>query len=56
MLDRDGRIIGIIPGGTGPTDETDMTYITSYYWLVGILKQRYPGCHLCDIVPDEDVV
>ncbi|KAB5591355.1 hypothetical protein CTheo_5184 [Ceratobasidium theobromae] len=33
VVGRDGHVIGILTGGGGPTDETDKTYITPYFWL-----------------------
>jgi len=50
VIGRDGRIIGILTGGGGPTDETDMTYITPYFWLEQRIKERFPGCFLYPIV------
>jgi hypothetical protein len=52
VVGRDGRIIGIITGGAGPTNETDLTYITPYHWLMKLLKEKYPDCFLYDIVDD----
>ena len=43
VIGRDGRIIGILTGGGGPTDET---YITPYFWLEQRIKERFPGCFL----------
>lgn len=31
VLARDGRIVGILTGGAGPSDETDITYVTPYW-------------------------
>ena len=50
VISRDGRIIGILTGGGGPTDETDMTYITLYFWLEQCIKEKFPGCFLYPIV------
>lgn len=46
VVGRDGRIIGMITGGGGPTDSTDMTYITPYFWLEQRIKERFPDCSL----------
>jgi hypothetical protein len=50
VLARDGRILGILTGGAGPTDETDITYITPYWWIEQQIKAKYPGCFLYDVV------
>lgn len=50
VVGRDGRIIGLLTGGGGPIDETDMTYITPYFWLEQRIKERIPGCFLYPIV------
>jgi len=52
VVGRDGRIIGISTSSAGPTDKTDMTYITPYHWLVKLLKEKYPDCFLYNIVDD----
>jgi len=50
VLARDGRIVGILTGGRGPTDETDITYLTPYWWIEKQLKDKIPGCYLYDVV------
>ncbi|KAH7882030.1 hypothetical protein F5I97DRAFT_1832632 [Phlebopus sp. FC_14] len=50
VLDRAGRIVGILTGGSGPTDETDITYLTPYWWLQDQVKAKFPGCFLYDVV------
>ena len=42
VLARDGRIVGILTGGAGPTDETDITYLTPYWWVEKEIKAKYP--------------
>ena len=49
VLARDGRIVGIVTGA-GPTDRTDITYITPYWWIEKQIKAKYPGCFLYDVV------
>ena len=46
VLARDGRIVGILTGGAGPTDATDVSYLTPYWWLEKRVKAKYPGCYL----------
>ncbi|KAG2070520.1 hypothetical protein BDR04DRAFT_1100012 [Suillus decipiens] len=48
VLARDGRIVGILTGGAGPTDRTSITYITPYWWIEKQIKAKYPGCFLFD--------
>ena len=50
VLARDGRIVGILTGGAGPIDRTDITYITPYWWIEKQIKAKYPGRFLYDVV------
>ena len=50
ILGRDGRIVALITGGGGKTDETDVTYATPYWWLEKQIKEAFPGCHLYPVV------
>ncbi|KAI0298529.1 hypothetical protein BC826DRAFT_1103029 [Russula brevipes] len=50
VLARDGRIVGILTGGAGPTDEIDITYLTPYWWVEQQIKDKYPGCFLYEVV------
>ena len=50
VLARDGRIVGILTGGRGPTNETDISYLTPYWWIEKQLKHKIPGCCLYDVV------
>jgi len=40
FVKRDGRIVGILTGGAGPTDETDITYLTPYWWIERQIKSE----------------
>ncbi|KAF8270015.1 hypothetical protein EI94DRAFT_854808 [Lactarius quietus] len=42
VLDRGGRIVGILTGGSGPTDETNITYVTPYWWVEEQVKAKFP--------------
>ncbi|KAI0801514.1 hypothetical protein C8Q74DRAFT_1401040 [Fomes fomentarius] len=44
VLSRDGRIVGLLTGGAGRTGETDVTYLTPYWWVEEKIKAKYPGC------------
>jgi hypothetical protein len=50
VLDRIGRIVGIITGGAGPTDETDISYLTPYWWIEEQIKSKFPDSFLYDVV------
>ena len=46
ILDRAGRIVALLTGGSGKTDETDVTYGTPYWWLETQIKKAFPDCFL----------
>lgn len=50
VLDREGRIVGILTGSEGPTDETDTTYLTPYWWIEKQIKEKFPGIALYERV------
>ena len=50
ILDRAGRIVALLTGGSGTTDETDITYGTPYWWLEEQIKKTFPDCHLYQVV------
>jgi hypothetical protein len=50
VVDGQGRIVGMITGGTGATDEADVTYLTPYFWLEERVKQAFPESYLYPIV------
>ncbi|KAJ7781877.1 hypothetical protein DFH07DRAFT_949569 [Mycena maculata] len=50
VLPRAGRIVGILTGGAGPTGETDITYLTPYWWVEKEIKAKYPDCFLYQVV------
>lgn len=50
ILARDGRIVGILTGGAGPADETNITYFTPYWWVEQQIKAKYPDCFLYEVV------
>ncbi|KAN0081180.1 hypothetical protein V8E55_008804 [Tylopilus felleus] len=50
VLDRGGRIVGILTGGSGLTDETNITYLTPYWWVQEQVKAKFPGCFLYEVV------
>ncbi|KAG8734626.1 hypothetical protein FRC10_011605 [Ceratobasidium sp. 414] len=50
VLARDGRIVGILTGGAGPADETDITYLTPYWWVEKQIKAKFPDSFLYDVI------
>lgn len=43
VVDRHGRAVGMLTGGEGPTEETDTTYLTPYWWIEQQMKAKFPG-------------
>jgi hypothetical protein len=50
VLERGGAIVGMLTGGSGAIEDTDITYLTPYWWLDEQIKKVLPGCYLYDIV------
>ena len=46
IVDGLGRIGGLLTGGAGKTETSDVTYATPMYWLWPRIKQRFPNAHL----------
>ena len=46
ILDRKGRIVALLTGGGGLTDETDVTFATAWYALEPHIKNTLEGVHL----------
>jgi len=51
VVGRDGRIIGQLTGGAGPTTKTDKTYITPFYALKKEIEKVYPKAF---VLPADD--
>ena len=49
VLDRTGRIIGVLSGG-GLTDSTDISYLTLYLNIHAQLTTKYPSIHLYPVI------
>ena len=49
VVDGKGRIVGLLTGGAGMTDSTDVTYATPFYWLFERIKEHFPNAHLYPI-------
>ncbi|KAJ3874662.1 hypothetical protein F5051DRAFT_498287 [Lentinula edodes] len=50
VLDRNGGILGMITGGAGTTDRTDVTYVTPYSFLDKSIKKFFPNSFLYEVV------
>ncbi|GBE77290.1 hypothetical protein SCP_0101630 [Sparassis crispa] len=50
IVDGLGRIGGLLTGGTGKTETSDVTYATPMWWLWPRIKQHFPNAHL-DLQP-----
>ena len=48
IVDREGRVVGLLTGGAGKTGSTDpdVTYATPFYWLLQRIKSHFPNAHL----------
>jgi hypothetical protein len=46
IVDGEGRMGGLLTGGTGKMDDTDITYGTPFYWLLEeCIKTQFPNAH-----------
>ena len=50
VLTREGKILGMVTGGAGPADETDVTWFTPFWWLLEQIKKQYPDAYLYDVI------
>ncbi|KAJ3825589.1 hypothetical protein F5880DRAFT_1610980 [Lentinula raphanica] len=46
VLTRDGSILGMITGGAGCTNATDVSYLTPFWFILEQIRKAYPNCHL----------
>ncbi len=47
IVDGRGRIGGLLTGGAGKTDSSDITYATPFFWLLERIKENgFPNAHL----------
>lgn len=51
IADAKSRIVGILTGGTGKADCTDVTYASPYYWIEERIKKAFPDSYLYPITP-----
>jgi hypothetical protein len=50
VLDGNGGLVGLLTSGAGATDQTDVTYLTPYWWIEEQMKKVFPNCFLYPIV------
>ncbi|KAG8805884.1 hypothetical protein FRC17_005289, partial [Serendipita sp. 399] len=50
VIDGQGRIVGLLTGGSGTTEFTDVTYVTPYFWLEERIKMAFPNSYLYPVV------
>ena len=50
VLTRDGRILGMLTGGAGTAESTDVSYLTPYWYIEEEIKKVFPDCHLYEVV------
>ncbi|KAG8692458.1 hypothetical protein FRC08_009765 [Ceratobasidium sp. 394] len=50
VLDREGRLVGLLTSGAGAAEETDVTYLTPYWWIEEQMKEVFPDCSLYEVV------
>jgi hypothetical protein len=51
IADGRGRIGGLLTGGAGNTDSSDITYATPFFWLFPRIKANgYPNAHLYPVM------
>ncbi|THU87885.1 hypothetical protein K435DRAFT_762286 [Dendrothele bispora CBS 962.96] len=41
-----GRIVGLLTGGSGKAEDTDVTYVTPYFWIEEQIKKAFPDSYL----------
>jgi hypothetical protein len=50
VLDRNGRILGMLTGGAGTTHRTDVTYLTPYWYIEQEIRKSFPKSFLYEVV------
>ena len=46
VADANSRIVGMLTGGSGLTNSTDVTYVSPYYFLNEQIKKAFPNSYL----------
>lgn len=50
VFDRKGRILGHINGGAGPTDGTDVTFVSPFWWTNQRILEVYPNAQVYPVM------
>lgn len=51
IVDGRGRICGLLTGGTGKTESSDITYATPFFWLWERIKANgFPNAHIYPVM------
>ncbi|KAJ3819589.1 hypothetical protein EV361DRAFT_801363, partial [Lentinula raphanica] len=50
VLDKKCRIVGMVNGGAGIINRTDVTYLTPYSYLDQEIKKHFPNSSFSDVV------
>ncbi|TFY55686.1 hypothetical protein EVG20_g9228 [Dentipellis fragilis] len=50
VVDSKGSIVGMLVAGAGTTEETDVTYLTPYWWIEEQIKKVFPKSFLYETV------
>jgi hypothetical protein len=51
IVDSRGRIGGLLTGGAGTTEDSDITYATPFFWLFPRIKNNgFPNAHLYPVM------
>ncbi|KAI6098074.1 hypothetical protein EDD16DRAFT_1718740 [Pisolithus croceorrhizus] len=50
VLDRNGRILGMVTGGAGAAYRNDVTYLTPYWWIEEEIKKHFPNSFLYEVI------
>ena len=54
VLTREGKILGMLTSSAGPASETDVTWLTPFWWLQERIRRQYPGAYLYEVVQHYD--
>ncbi|KZP22711.1 hypothetical protein FIBSPDRAFT_471046 [Athelia psychrophila] len=50
VVDSKGRAVGLLVAGAGAAEETDVTYLTPYWWIEEQMKKVFPNSFLYETV------
>jgi len=53
VFDRDGRVLGIVNGGAGPTNTTDVTFVSPFWWILDRIHEVYDDAGIYPATSDD---